>query len=175
MTALAAVARLRRLVASADAGEPLAAEAVTALAAGLRTYLDQAPTGVTLEQALGLATPPGGTPWWRAERVAARDAVLRDLAAGFAGPVATRAQALALLPRRYAATGWPHDRRRGEPFPCTPERDRLFRLFCLDPDPPTSIRRLSDIIASLPPVLVPDAAITPFLLRPVPATVGPGP
>jgi hypothetical protein len=128
---------------------------------------------LTLEQALGLATPPGGAPWWRAERAAARDAVLRELAAGFSGPVATRAQALALLLRRYAATGWPHDRRRGEPFPRTPERERLFELFHLDPDPPTTIRRLSDLIAAAAPV--PDATIAPFSLHPAPGTVPSGP
>jgi hypothetical protein len=167
--ALAAVASLRRLVAAAAAGEPPSAEDVLRLASGVEAYLERAPDGLTLEAALGLAATPGGTPWWRAERTAARDAVLRELAAELTGPVATRAQALALLVRRYAGTGWPHDRRRGEPFPRTPERELLFKLFRLDPDPPTSIRRLTDIIAAS------NAAIGAFSLRPAPATVPPGP
>jgi hypothetical protein len=165
--ALAAVARLRRLVAAAAAGEPPPPEDAAWLAGAVQDYLDRAPDGVTLEQALGLATPPGGTPWWRTECTAARDTVLRELAARLTGTVATRAQALALLVRRYASTGWPHDRRRGAPVPRTLERELLFRLFHLDPDPPTSIRRLSDIITATPSA----AGISPFSLHPAPGTV----
>ena len=165
--ALAAVARLRRVIKAADAGEPLPAEDAAWLSSAVRDYLNQAPAGLMLEQALGLATPPGGTPWWRTELVAARDTVLRELAAGLAGTVATRAQALALLVRRYASTGWPYDRRRGAPVPRTLERELLFKLFHLDPDPPTSIRRLSDIITATPSA----AGISPFSLHPAPGTV----
>lgn len=142
---LAAAARLRRLAEHLAAGQD--ADALW-LASGLQRYLTEAPAGARLEDVLDLATSPGGTPWWRAERDARRDALLCQLAADLPGTTSARAHALAGKLRRYASTGWPLDRRRGSPLPDTPERRALFRLFTLDAAPPTSLRRLHELLSA---------------------------
>jgi hypothetical protein len=146
VTAALVAARLRRLVEADEVGEPPPAEDVTWLTARLRAYLAGASAGLTLEQAFGLATAPGGCPWWRAERLAARDRTLRRLGATLEGKVTARAHALALKLRDYAGRCWRRDAARGGPFPITTERRLLFEVFTLDPDPPTSVRALIDIL-----------------------------
>jgi hypothetical protein len=83
---LAAVERLKRIAAAARAGEALDADDAIWLSRGLGRYLTAAPAGSRLEDALGLATPPGGSPWWSAQRRAERDARIRELAGTRTGP-----------------------------------------------------------------------------------------
>ena len=143
---LAAVGRLRRLAAR-FAGETADADA-TWFAGRIEVYLENAPAGLDLDGAFDLTVAPGTSPWWQRERRAARDELLRQLAAALPGSCSARAHALAERLRRYAGSGWPLDRRRGAPMPDTPERRALFRLFSLDADPPTSLRRLHEILSS---------------------------
>lgn len=145
---LAAARRLRRLQAALATGEPLPPEDAAIIAGALGRYLEAAPAGLDLDAALGIATAPGGEAWWRTERRAARDELLRQVAADLPGSTSARAHALAERLRRYDGTGWPHDRRRGTPMPDTPERRALFRLFDLDPMPPMGVRRLIEILSS---------------------------
>lgn len=82
------------------------------LANCLRAYLaDGAPAG-GLDAALGLAGPAGTPPWWRAQRLAIRDAALRALAARFhAGrSVARQAEGIHRALAVYAASAWRLDR-----------------------------------------------------------------
>lgn len=144
---LAAAGRLRRLATAHGTGQPVATEDAAWLAAGLARYLEGASDGATLEETLELATPPGGSPWWRQERLLLRDQLLRQLAAPLAGTTAARAHAMALVLRRYVSAGWRHDRNSGAPTVPGRERELLFRLLSIDPDPPMSVRRLIDIIA----------------------------
>ena len=143
---LAAVERLRRLAArfAADATDADA----TWFAGRIEVYLENAPAGLDLDGAFDLTVAPGTSPWWRTERRAARDELLRQLAAGMPGTTTARAHALAERLRRYAGSGWPLDRRRGTPMPDTPERRALFRLFAFDPTPPMGVRRLIEILSS---------------------------
>jgi hypothetical protein len=136
---LAAAERLRRLVPTLAEGDPDAKW----LASALARYLGSAPAGLDLDTAVGLATPPGGSPWWRAEAEAERDRLLRELAGPGPGRVLPRAQMVQRLLRRYAATSWPRDRASKSP---SAPNELLYRIFCLDPDPPTGISRLREII-----------------------------
>lgn len=143
LDALVAARRLRRVTERLQGGDPDLAW----LCEGLHAYLC-APEVQDLADALGLTTPPGGLPWWRQERLMARDELLRQVAADLPGSTSARAHALAERLRRYVGTGWPLDRRRGAPLPDTPERRALFRLFDLDPMPPMGVRRLIEILSS---------------------------
>jgi hypothetical protein len=145
---LAAIDRLQRIAAAARAGEPMEAADAGWLADGLGRYLTGAAVGVRLDDALSLAVPPGGEPWWSAQRRAARDDAIRRLAATFSGPPTSRALAAAEAIRRYGATGWRHDRARGGPLTPDVRRKSLFELFTADEDPPTSMRRIYDIVCS---------------------------
>jgi hypothetical protein len=146
---LAAAERLRRIATASEAGEPLDAGDAGWLAAGLNLYLEGAPDGLKLEEALEVAVPLGGVPWWTEQRRAERDAAIRELAATFAGPPWSRAQAVADGLRRYQTAGWRHDRTRGEPWPNDQRRRLMFAIFSADErPPPTGLRRIYDIIAS---------------------------
>lgn len=163
--ALIAVHRLRRLATVLAAGDRDAAW----LADRLRAYLDDAATGVRLEEVLGLATPPGGRPWWRVEATACRDRLLRRLAELQPGATPTaRVNALLHKLRRYAATGWRHDQRRHDLLPQSHERRLLAEVFALDPSPPTSFRALYSIVTE------PIAESSGFSLQPAPPILGAG-
>ena len=146
---LAAAERLRRVREALAAGQAPAATDAGWLAHGLAVYLDGAPAGVKLEAALGLAVPPGGSPWWSERRRAERDRLIGELAATFPGPPWSRAQAAADALRRYRCTGWRHDRARGEPLTSDPRRKLLFAVFCADDrPPPTGTGRVYAIITA---------------------------
>ena len=113
------------------------------LAQGLVHYLAAAPFGLDLDRALGLATEPGGSPWWRVPTMAERDQLLRDLAADLGDSVHARATAVQQRLRRYAASSWPRDRASKAP---TAANTILYQIYILDPDPPTGIRRLTEIL-----------------------------
>jgi hypothetical protein len=139
---LAAMARLRRV-----------AEAVQDTPDGqwfsavVERYIEGAPAGVKLDEAFGVAVPLGGVPWWTEQRRAERDDAIRELAATFAGPPRSRAQAVADELRRYQSTGWRHEQARGEPRTNDPRRKLMFAIFSADErPPPTGYRRIYDII-----------------------------
>ena len=137
--ALAAVERLRRLAPVLAEGD----DDARWLADALGRYLAAAAAGVDLDQALGLATPPGGSPWWRSATEAQRDAAIRQLAAGIPGSTNAKAVAVQCQLRRYASVAWLRDRLTKSP---TAANSLLYRIFMLDGSPPTGIRRLTDII-----------------------------
>lgn len=91
------------------------------LAAALKRYLDTAPHGLTLDAALGVATPRGSRPWWRAEARRQRDvaiARLRDLLPRVESYRSEVDGVVAAL-RRYHRARWRLDRTvapRGDPF-----------------------------------------------------------
>jgi hypothetical protein len=141
---LAALERLRRI-----------AEAVQGTPDGewfgpvLTRYVAGAADGVKLDEAIGVAVPLGGVPWWTERRRAEREAAMRELAAAFAGPPWSRAQAVADALRRYRSTGWRHDKARGEPWTSDPRRKLMFAVFAADErPPPTGVRRNHDIITA---------------------------
>jgi hypothetical protein len=134
--ALAAVGRLRRL---ADALATANDDDARWAARAFRRYL-AAPDQLELEQALGLRS---GRPWWRIERYEARDDLLREVAQGFAGKTHAKATALQQSLRRYGASAWPRDRVYKQP---TAANTLLFQIYTLDPNPPTGIRQLTEII-----------------------------
>ena len=138
--ALAAVERLQRLVPQLAEGDP----DHRWLAQAVSRYLQEAPAGLDLDRALGLGVAPGGSPWWHAHRHAERDRLLRELAAGLPGATHARAVALQQLLRRYSASSWPRDRLSKSP---TAVNEPLYRVRSLDPDCPTGVRRLTEIIA----------------------------
>ena len=100
---VAAAERLRRLASRLQDGD----DDGRWLAQGLVHYLAAAPSGLDLDRALGLATEPGGSPWWRVPTMAERDQLLRDLAADLGDSVHARATALQQRLRRYAAGSGP--------------------------------------------------------------------
>lgn len=79
--------RLRRMAALLEAaaealkGTSDVARADTAwLAAAIRRYDEEAPTGITLEDTLDLSpTAPGAAPWWRREAQRRRDEAIRRI------------------------------------------------------------------------------------------------
>lgn len=137
-TSLAAVERLRRLTVELAEGS----DDGRWLAGALDRYLT-APDRVDLRAALGLATGPGSVKWWRQQKLAERDDLLRQIGEGLPGKTHARAVALQQLLRRYAATGWPRERQSKQP---TAQNAILFAIFELDPDPPTGIRQLTTIL-----------------------------
>jgi hypothetical protein len=145
-----AVRRLRRVCESLESSAPIGVEEAAWLTAGLRRYLDAAPAGLTLEAALGLSVTAGGSPWWRTERLASRDAAIRALSRNFVGSAHARAVATAECIRRYQGAAWRLDQCKTPPSSSNRQRKLLFAIFLLDPDPPISIRRLLDIIPDFP-------------------------
>lgn len=145
---LAAVARLRRITRALSAGTAPAEHDCAWLAGSFDRYLVEAPAGLTIERALSLDVQPGTAPWHVLERQAQRDELLRRLAAALPGNTRQRVLALQRLLRGYAGVGWRRDcglRRPAEPGE---QRALLFALFTLDPEPPSSERRLTDILNS---------------------------
>ena len=134
--ALVAVGRLRRLADALATAEDADTQWV---ARALQRYL-AAPDQLELDQALGLRS---GRPWWRIERYEARDALLREIAKGLAGKTHAKANTLQQSLRRYGASAWPRDRVYKQP---TAVNTLLFQIYTLDPNPPTGIRQLTEII-----------------------------
>jgi hypothetical protein len=142
---VAAMERLRRL---AEAVQGSGADGQW-FATALAHYSENAADGVKLEEALGLAAPLGGTPWWTEQRRAERDDAIRRLAGTFAGPPWSRAQAVADALRRYQSAGWRHDKSRGGAMTNDSRRELMFAIFSADErPPPTGVRRIYDIIST---------------------------
>jgi hypothetical protein len=139
---LAAVQRLRRVTAALATGTPPPADDAEWFAQRLATYLSNEGE-LALDFVLGIAAAPGKLSWRLAEKHAERDRLLRELAGPGPGAVLRRAQELQRRLRRYAASSWSRDRARKSP---SATNELLYRIFCLDPDPPTGISRLRDII-----------------------------
>ncbi len=75
----ASVDRLRRLAAALEAGElPGPADAAW-FAAAVRRYLDEAPAGYSMDDALQLTPPAGQAAWWRVEARERRNTAIREL------------------------------------------------------------------------------------------------
>ena len=146
--ACGAARKLRQVCEALTSGTPIGVEETEWLAACLQRYLEAAPAGLTLEAALGLSVTAGGAPWWRTERLAARDAAIRALSRNFTGSANARAVATGKCIRRYQSAAWWRDRHKASPSSSDQHRELLFTILSLDPDPPTSIRRLVDIIGS---------------------------
>ena len=133
------MARLRG-VAAALARIPAAAWFAEAFA----FYEARAEDGMTLDRALGLVPPPGGEPWWDAERRTRRDAAIRALREQcFADLGVTRAaQQIATRGRRLQATRWDREGR------VPAEGDELLIQALATGAPFPGARRIRDIIRS---------------------------
>src|SRR3954453_19328721 len=121
---VAAAARLRRLASRLQDGD----DDGRWLAAGLLHYLEAAPYGNDLDRALGLATAPGGSPWWRVPTMAERDRLIRYLAAALGGPTN---QVVTQLPQHLRLCGssvWLRDRVSKAP---TAANGILYRIYVL--------------------------------------------
>lgn len=108
MDGVQAIAYLRSL-AAALARVPAAARFTEAVAC----YEAGAQDGLTLDRALGLVPPPGGEPWWEAERRTRRDAAIRAVREQcFADLGLTKAaQQIATRGRRLQTTRWDREGR----------------------------------------------------------------
>jgi hypothetical protein len=144
-TGLAAVARLQRIGAALAAGEAPDREDARWLAGCFDRYFLEAAAGVDLDAALGLTQPPGVAAWWHARRHAERDSLLRQAAGQYSGSTNAKAIQLQQRLKRYAATSWPRDRASRHP---SDDNRLIFAVFMVDPEPPTGIRRLTDILTS---------------------------
>lgn len=141
---LAAARRLRRIADALDAGVAPDADDGSWLASALRRYLADAPSGLQVAEALQLTTPPGREHWWQIEHRVQRDRLIRELAAEACGSAHARAVHVQQQLTRYAAVTWLRDRVFRTPL----ERNRvLFQIFTIDSNPPTGIRRLTEIIS----------------------------
>ncbi len=111
-TTINPVDRLRRICSHASAGLVLDASDAEWLVEALQLYLERASHGFPIARALGLAVAPGGTPWWRREALARRDAALRRVAREHYGSLrqSDAAGAIAVGLSRYASSSWRHDR-----------------------------------------------------------------
>jgi hypothetical protein len=140
---LAAATRLQRIRATLAAGE--APERVDAmwLAGCFDRYLSEAGAGLDMDAALGLTPTPGAVAWWRARQHAERDRLLREAAGQYPGSINARAIQLQQKIKRYAGTSWPRDRVTHQP---SADNRLMFAVFMADPEPPMSIRRLTDIL-----------------------------
>jgi hypothetical protein len=116
-SALDFVARLRRLAAALEAGRAPDADDASWLANRLARYFADAPRGLTVDMALGLAPMPGAASWWTAEAIGARDGAIRELAKRFYPEcrVASAAYKIERLAQRYAASAWRFDQERDTP------------------------------------------------------------
>lgn len=100
----------------------------------LALYESGAPHGLGLAAAFGLRPAgPGATPWWELEARAARDALLRIVAARYFGGLSHRAQAAAIVHkvRAYEATSYRAHRkfRSAPPVIRGTHRELLFGLL----------------------------------------------
>ncbi len=75
----ASIDRLRRLVAALAAGDPPDAGDAAWFAAAIARYLDEAPAGYSMDDALDLTPPAGQAAWWRVEARERRNAAIREL------------------------------------------------------------------------------------------------
>jgi hypothetical protein len=142
---LAAAERLQRIRAALAAGE--APERVDAmwLVGCFDRYFSEAAAGVDLDAALGLTSTLGAVAWWRARQHAERDRLLRLAAEQYPGSTNTKAVQLQQKLKRYAVSSWPRDRVTRQPGA---DNKLMFAVFMADPEPPISIRRLTDILTS---------------------------
>ena len=145
-----AMAALRRIAEACRAGRPPAPADAQWLAERLEAYEVQAPSGETLDKVLGIATPPGGRPWWWAEARRERDRILRQLARMFypGRTVAEQAAEIGAAALRYRTSAWRWDRHaRGMPEAYWgTARGLLFEAFRAAPVP-LSARQLQTILA----------------------------
>lgn len=139
MTSAQHIAHLRGL-AAALSRIPVAAWFAEAFA----RYEAGAEDGMTLDRALGLVPPPGGEPWWEAERRTRRDTAIRALREQhFADLGVTKAaQQIASRGRRLAATRWDRDGR----VPAAGDELLIQALATGAPFP--GPRRIEDILRS---------------------------
>jgi len=140
---LAAIERLQRIGAALAADEVPDREDARWLAGCVSRYVSEAAAGVDLDAALGLTPAPGAVAWWRARQHAGRDGLLRQAAAGYPGSTNAKAVQLQQRLKRYAATLRPSDRVSRQP---SAGNRTIFAVFEADHEPPTSIRRLTDIL-----------------------------
>ena len=139
MDSAQSIARLRSLAAALQR-IPAAAWFAEALAC----YEIGAQDGLTLDRALGLVPPPGGEPWWDAERRTRRDAAIRALREQhFADLGVTRAaQQIATRGKRLQATAWQREQRQAA------AGDELLIAALATGAPFPGARRIRDIIRS---------------------------
>lgn len=135
----ASIAHLRSL-AAALAHIPHAAWFVKAVA----RYEAEAEDGMTLDRALGLVPPPGGEPWWDAERRTRRDAAIRALREQhFADLGVTQAaKQIATRGKRLQATAWQREQRQAA------AGDEFLIAALATGAPFPGARRIRDIITS---------------------------
>jgi hypothetical protein len=155
----APIDRLRRIVASAEAGAPLPPDDAAWLAQGARAYLEDAPA-VRLDAALGLHPGWGESGWWTTGPRAERDTLLAQIDRQLFGqldiPTAARS-IVALVRRRHEPAAAPFLDRlaaTGRGVPGDKQlRNILRRARAKDAIPPAAIRPSagkSDAVSSFP-------------------------
>ena len=134
--------QLRALAAALERGGVEGVSDPAKVASALRRYLQEAPNGLTLDEALGLVPAPGHPAWWTTEARQRRDDVIRELARRHYAGLSVRetARQIARLGRECQARGRRpqsagDDRRRlavaaietGAPFPGPRQVENVLR------------------------------------------------
>ncbi len=119
--------RLRQVRDAARAGRPLPPDAAEWLAERLDRYEDQAPSGLDLDAAFGLAQR-GGSAWWHEEARRQRDATIRALRDQYFAdaPLDAAVKAIHLLATRYQAASARRDAAKAEADLVADGRRRLI-------------------------------------------------
>ena len=116
---------------------------VRRLVASLTRYREEAHLGLTVEQALGLYTPPDLRPWHACSLAERRDELLAEFADLVGGSVRHVARAINVEARRFEACVWPRCRS-GATAPRGRRQEILFELHRLADAPSGPRWPLSD-------------------------------
>lgn len=145
------IERLREISERCETGKPLDEDLAAWLGDCLRTFLDRG--AETFEEAFGLPSCHGGVPWWKEERMRARDAALRLLARSLPEDMSlgARVREMNRLTVRYAASAWRIDRNDAA-MPASYEetpRKYIWRAFASGAPMPLGERQLRNIVQGI--------------------------
>jgi hypothetical protein len=101
------IGQLMRLASDIEAGRPVRPDDSAYVVAAIRTYVHQAPEGMSMEKAFGLAPGQGHSPWWVEGARRTRDDLIRLTHFRFfeGVEVAESAKAIANLQQRVFRRG----------------------------------------------------------------------
>lgn len=148
MSTMATIENLRDISQKCLAEEPLTDDQARWLGDCLSNFLSH--RCGTMDEAFELRFARGGVPWWREEAIRKRNAALQELGARFFPQLSlhARAERIAEMSLRYAATAWRFDRDKDAapaPYIGTP-KEYLWEAFSSGASMPLSQRQLRNIL-----------------------------